>query len=308
MKFRVLISIVIPVYNEEPNIQSLGERLLLALHSFEAEIIFVNDGSRDNSLKLLQEIQGTNSLTIRIIDFAANFGQHMAIMAGFEHAKGDVVVTLDADLQNPPEEIPSLIEKIKEGYDYVGSYRSNRQDSFFRKSVSRIINSIRHSITDIEMRDQGCMLRAYSRSVVDRMISTQERSTFIPALAYKLSVNPTEIEVFHAPRLSGTSKYTLYSLMRLNFDLVTGFSLVPLQLFTCLGLFASFLSSSLFFTLLFRRIFLGAEAEGVFTLFAFLFFLLSLLIVGVGFIGEYLGRISLSISHRPKYVIRKIFE
>lgn len=308
MKVRVLISIVIPVYNEEANIQSLSERLLLALHSFEAEIIFVNDGSRDNSLKLLQEIHGTNSLTIRIIDFAANFGQHMAIMAGFEHAKGDVVVTLDADLQNPPEEIPSLIEKIKEGHDYVGSYRSNRQDSFFRKSVSRIINSIRHAITDIEMRDQGCMLRAYSRSVVDRMISTQERSTFIPALAYKLSVNPTEIEVFHAPRLSGTSKYTLYSLMRLNFDLVTGFSLVPLQLFTCLGLFASFLSSSLFLTLLFRRIFLGAEAEGVFTLFAFLFFLLSLLIVGVGFIGEYLGRISLSISQRPKYVIRKIFE
>jgi undecaprenyl-phosphate 4-deoxy-4-formamido-L-arabinose transferase len=307
VKVAMFVSIVIPVYNEEKNLEPLTHRLVEAMRSYNHEIIFVNDGSQDGTLAILKNLQ-TQHQSIRIIDFLGNFGQHMAIMAGFEHVRGDVVVTLDADLQNPPEAIPLLLEKIEAGYDYVGSYRNNRQDSFFRTHISKFINRIRESITDIKMKDQGCMLRAYKRDVVDRIVATQERSTFIPALAYKLSHHRTEIEVMHAARFSGESKYTLYSLIRLNFDLVTGFSLVPLQIFTCLGLSASFLSGLLFLILFIRRIFMGSEAEGVFTLFAFVFFLLSLIIVGLGFIGEYLGRIFLSLSQRPRYVIREIIE
>lgn len=304
----MLISVVVPIYNEEENIVTLGERLVASLSQYRFEIIFVNDGSKDKSLALLQDLLRRFPGIIRILDFQRNFGQHMAIMAGFEYACGDIVVTLDADLQNPPEEIPALLKKIEEGHDYVGSYRKNRQDNYFREYASRFINWVRKTITDIEMKDHGCMLRAYRKDVVKRIIEAQERSTFIPALAYKLSIHPTEIAVEHAARSAGTSKYNLYGLIRLHFDLMTGFSLVPLQIFTLLGLFASFLSAFLFIVLIIRRFILGSEAEGVFTLFAILFFLLSLLIVGVGFIGEYLGRISLSLSKRPRYMIRKIFK
>jgi undecaprenyl-phosphate 4-deoxy-4-formamido-L-arabinose transferase len=303
----MFVSVVIPVYNEDQNLNLLTDRLHEALKAYKHEIIFINDGSKDKSLKTLKDLQKIYH-SIRIIDFLGNYGQHMAIMAGFEHIHGDVAITIDADLQNPPEAIPLLLEKIKAGHDYVGSYRNNRQDSFFRKNISRLINFIRESITDIKMRDQGCMLRAYTREIVDRIIATKERSAFIPALAYKLSHNHEEIEVMHAARFAGESKYTLYSLIRLNFDLITGFSLVPLQIFTCIGLLASFLSGTLFLTLLARRVLMGSEAGGVFTLLAFVFLLLSLIIVGLGFIGEYLGRIFLSLSQRPRYLIREILE
>lgn len=301
------ISVVIPVYNEEGNLATLFARLCKAMDALGKswEVIFVNDGSKDASGALLRDYQKQRPDVVRIIDFNGNFGQHTAITAGFERAKGGTIVTLDADLQNPPEEIHKLIEKIDEGYDVVGAYRKTREDSLFRKYASKLVNFARDKMTSIRMKDQGCMLRAYKRNVVEGIIQTNERSLFIPALAYTLAANPTEVEVEHAERLAGESKYSVYKLIRLNFDLITGFTLVPLQMFTIGGFIASLGSLALVAILLFRRFFMGAEAEGVFTLFAILFFLISVAIVGIGLIGEYVGRIYQVVQARPKYIIRE---
>lgn len=301
------ISVVIPVYNEEGNLATLFARLCKAMDALGKswEVIFVNDGSKDASGALLRDYQKQRPDVVRIIDFNGNFGQHTAITAGFERAKGDTIVTLDADLQNPPEEIHKLIEKIDEGYDVVGAYRKTREDSLFRKYASKLVNFARDKMTSIRMKDQGCMLRAYKRNVVEGIVQTNERSLFIPALAYTLAANPTEVEVEHAERLAGESKYSVYKLIRLNFDLITGFTLVPLQMFTIGGFIASLGALALVAILLFRRFFMGAEAEGVFTLFAILFFLISVAIVGIGLIGEYVGRIYQVVQARPKYIIKE---
>lgn len=310
MKSNPYLSVVIPVYNEEENLPALSKRLTQSLDVLgkSYEIIFTNDGSKDKSLDILRDFHKTHPDKIRVVDFHGNFGQHMAIIAAFEISRGNVIVTLDADLQNPPEEIGKLIAKMDEGYDCVGSYRDSRKDTFFRTYVSKLVNLVREQITDIHMRDQGCMLRAYSRMIVDQIISSEERSTFIPALAYKFAVKPTEVEVRHDARAAGESKYNLYKLIRLNFDLITGFSLVPLQLFTMLGMVVSFLSGILVVYMVGRRLLIGPEVEGVFTLFAILFFLISVVIMGIGLVGEYLGRIFQALSHRPRFVIREIIE
>lgn len=304
------LSIVVPVYNEEANIPQLVSRLVTSLDTLKKtyEIVFTNDGSKDKSLDLLRAASAKHKGKIRIIDFKGNFGQHMAIIAAFSKSRGEIVVTLDADLQNPPEEIHKLLKKIDEGHDYVGSYRDKRQDTFFRTYVSRAVNWVREKITDIHMRDQGCMLRAYHRSIIEKIVAGNEHSTFIPALAYKLARNPTEIEVVHAERAAGESKYNLYMLIRLNFDLITSFSITPLQLFTMFGMLTSALSGFLVIYLLIRRLIIGPEAEGMFTLFAIEFFLISVVIIGIGLIGEYLGRLALNMSHRPRYEIRDTYE
>jgi undecaprenyl-phosphate 4-deoxy-4-formamido-L-arabinose transferase len=304
------LSIVVPVYNEEANIPQLVSRLIASLDTLNKsyEILFTNDGSKDQSLELLRKASKEHKGKIRIIDFKGNFGQHMAIIAAFSKAQGEIIVTLDADLQNPPEEIHKLLTRMDEGYDYVGSYRDKRQDTFFRTYISRAVNWVREKVTDIQMRDQGCMLRAYHRSIIDKIVAGNEHSTFIPALAYKLARNPTEVEVVHAERAAGESKYNLYMLIRLNFDLITSFSIAPLQLFTMFGMLTSALSAFLVIYLLIRRLIIGPEAEGMFTLFAIEFFLISVVIVGIGLVGEYLGRLALNMSHRPRYEIRDTYE
>jgi undecaprenyl-phosphate 4-deoxy-4-formamido-L-arabinose transferase len=304
------VSIVIPVYNEQENLQALFTRLTAVMDKFGKpyEILFTNDGSRDRSGAMLEEFHKQRPGEVRFIDFNGNFGQHMAIMAAFERVRGDVVVTLDADLQNPPEEIPKLLAAIEAGHDVVGGYRKNRHDSFFRKYASRIINGIRAKITNIRMRDQGCMLRAYRKNIVENIVASQETSTFIPALAYSYAAKPTEVEVEHAARAAGESKYKLYDLIRLNFDLMTGFSVVPLQVFTLFGMIVSIFSTVFVIFLFIRRLVVGPEAEGVFTLFAILYFLVGVGIMGLGIIGEYIGRIYKEVRRRPRFVIRKIYE
>lgn len=304
------LSVVIPVYNEEAGLAALFARLYPALDALNTsyEVIFVNDGSKDRSASILRgQFQERPDVT-RVILFAANAGQHMAIMAGFEHARGDIVVTLDADLQNPPEEIGVLVEKMREGYDYVGSIRRKRQDSFFRTYASKAMNRLRERITRIKITDQGNMLRAYGRGVVNAINACKEVSTFIPALAYTFAQRPTEVVVEHEERSAGESKYSLYSLIRLNFDLMTGFSLVPLQWFSMLGILVSIGSGALFALLILRRIFLGPEAEGLFTLFALMFFLIGLALFGIGLLGEYVGRVYVQVRHRPRYLIDAVLE
>jgi len=304
------VSVVVPVYNEQDNLEALYTRLTAVLDRLGKpyEIVFTNDGSRDRSGELLRQFHARRPKQIRMIDFNGNFGQHMAIMAAFEHARGDVVITIDADLQNPPEEIPKLLAAIDAGHDVVGSYRKQRQDNFFRRYASKLLNVIRERTTGIKMRDQGCMLRAYRRIIIDNITASGEASTFIPALAMSYAANPAEVEVEHAARAAGTSKYRLYDLIRLNFDLMTGFSILPLQLFTLFGMVISGLSGLLVLILIVRRLTVGPEAEGLFTLFAILYFFVGVTIVGLGVIGEYIGRIYQEVRRRPRFVIRKVYE
>ena len=304
------ISIVIPVYNEEDGLAALFARLYPALDALGAryEVIFINDGSSDRSAAILREQWQARPDVTRIVLFAANFGQHMAITAGFEQSRGDMVITLDADLQNPPEEISALVDKVREGYDYVGTIRKLRQDSLFRRWDSRAMNRLRERITRIKMTDQGCMMRAYSRSIVETINSCHEVSTFMPALGYAFAKHPTEIEIGHEERYAGESKYSLYSLIRLNFDLMTGFSVVPLQWFSMIGILISSLSVLFVAYLAMRRILVGPEAEGLFTLFGIAFFLIGLTLFGVGMLGEYVGRIYQQVRQRPRYIIEAIIE
>jgi undecaprenyl-phosphate 4-deoxy-4-formamido-L-arabinose transferase len=309
-EMRVDLSVVIPVYNEEQGLAALFARLYPALDALRIpyELILVNDGSRDRSAALLREQFQQRPDVTRVILFNGNFGQHMAIMAGFERVRGRRIVTLDADLQNPPEEIGRLIAKMDEGYDYVGSIRRRRQDSAFRRYASKAMNLVRERITHIRMADQGCMLRAYSREIVDAVNSCREISTYIPALAYTFAQRPVEIEVEHEERAAGVSKYSLYKLIRLNFDLVTAFSLVPLQMFSLAGMLISLLSILFVALLAVRRLLLGPEAEGVFTLFGIVFFLLGIALFGIGLLGEYVGRISQQVRQRPRYLIQALLE
>jgi undecaprenyl-phosphate 4-deoxy-4-formamido-L-arabinose transferase len=304
------VSVVIPVYNEEDVLAALFARLYPALDALGStyEVVFVNDGSQDRSVALLREQFQKRPDVTRVILFNGNFGQHMAIMAGFEHARGQRVITLDADLQNPPEEIGNLLAAMDRGHDYVGTIRRKRQDSAFRRWASKVMNKVRERITKVRMTDQGCMLRAYSRDIVDAMASSREVNTYIPALAYTYAANPTEIEVAHEERAAGESKYSLYKLVRLNFDLVTGFSIVPLQMYSILGFLVSLVSVGFFGLIIYRRIAYGPEAEGLFTLFAIAFLLIGVGLFGIGLLGEYVGRIYQQVRERPRYVIQAILE
>jgi undecaprenyl-phosphate 4-deoxy-4-formamido-L-arabinose transferase len=300
------VSVVIPVYNEQENLPALLPRLLPVLDGTKRsyEVIFVDDGSRDRSLEILKGFAETYP-AVRVLELSRNFGQHPAILAAFQRARGSVVVTLDADLQNPPEEIPKLLARIDEGYDVVGGIRRQRRDSWFRRAASRLVNRVTGVITGMHLTDYGCMLRAYARDVVDEINACEENATFIPALAQSFSRRPTEVEVAHAERLAGTSKYSLYRLVRLNFDLMTGFSVVPLQIFTLFGFFVAAGGVGFGVFLLIRRLIVGAEVEGVFTLFAILFTVVGVLLAGLGVVGEYIGRIYQEVRRRPRFSVRR---
>jgi undecaprenyl-phosphate 4-deoxy-4-formamido-L-arabinose transferase len=302
------VSIVIPVFNEQENMDQLSSRLLKTMDATQKkyEIIFVDDGSSDKTPQMLRDLFKSRSDVIRVITFNGNYGQYVAILAGFEHVRGDAVVTLDADLQNLPEEIPNLLDKMDEGYDLVGGYRAKRHDSFFRTYASKIVNSIRAKATGIQMEDHGCMLRAYKKFIIDEVVKTRETSTFITALAQKFAGNPIDIPVTHEERAAGDSKYNLYKLMRITFDLLTGFSLVPLQVFTIIGMAISSASGIYFLVELFKKVVGGRHGYGLH--FAFLFLLLSVLILGVGLLGEYLGRAYFAVCEHPRFVIREILE
>jgi undecaprenyl-phosphate 4-deoxy-4-formamido-L-arabinose transferase len=303
-------SVVIPVYNEEAVLPSLFARLYPALDALKRdyELVFVNDGSRDRSAGLLRQQFGQRPDVTRVVLFASNFGQHRAILAGFAHARGRYVITLDADLQNPPEEIGRVLAELDAGHDYVGTIRIQRKDVAWRRYASRVMNRIRERTTKVRITDQGCMFRGYGRAVVDAVNQCSEYNTFVPALAYTFSMNPTEIRVPHEDRGAGKSKYSLFQLMRLNFDLITGFSTAPMQLFSVTGILISMLSVCFVVFLLIRRYVVGPEAEGVFTLFAIAFFLLGVALFGVGLVGEYVGRIYDEVRHRPRYIVGSVLE
>jgi undecaprenyl-phosphate 4-deoxy-4-formamido-L-arabinose transferase len=300
------LSVVIPVYNEEAVLAQLFARLYPMLDGLGIayEAVFVDDGSRDRSPGLLRQQYQRRPDTTRVVLLRNNAGQHAAILAGFEASAGRRVITLDADLQNPPEEIPNLLAEMDRGHDYVGSIRRKRRDAAWRHWASKAMNRLRERITRVQMTDQGCMLRAYDREIVEAVLASDEAHTFIPALAYLYAANPTEILVEHEERAAGESKYPLYKLIHLNFDLMTGFSLVPLQVFSLIGIAISLVSFAFVIFLAVRRLVVGPEAEGVFTLFGILFFLAGVILFGIGLLGEYVGRVYEQSRGRPKYIIR----
>jgi undecaprenyl-phosphate 4-deoxy-4-formamido-L-arabinose transferase len=319
MKANPQLSVVIPVYNEEAGLPTLFARLYPALDALHIpyEVIFVNDGSRDRSAALLREQWERRPDVTRVVLFNANYGQHLAIVAGFERCRGERVVTMDADLQNPPEEIAKLLAAMDAGHDYVGGVRRAREDSWWRRVASRAMNRLRERITKIEMTDQGCMLRAYSREIVAAVAESRELSTFIPALAYTYAFNPTEVEVEHAERVAGKSKYPMYKLIRLNFDLITGFSLVPLQLFSVFGMLVSALALASYIVVIVYRLYYveWSDALALNNALAVFwdrdilaFFLIGMVLFGLGIIGEYVGRIYQQVRARPRFTIRAVLE
>jgi undecaprenyl-phosphate 4-deoxy-4-formamido-L-arabinose transferase len=301
-----VISILVPLLNEEESLPELNERLRSSLEGLgkSYELIYINDGSTDTSQELIESFRNDDA-RIKIIEFNRNYGQHMALFAGFERAQGEIIVTIDADLQNPPEEIPRLVSKMDEGYDVVATYRKMRQDSVFRKLPSFIVNKITSRLVGVKLRDYGCMLRAYSRSVINSINMCQESSSFIPALANTYAKRIAEIEVGHEERKMGTSKYGLFHLLRLNFDLMTGFSLLPIQWIGVLGVIIAAFGLAFAIFLFVRRLVVGPESEGLFTLFAILFFFMGIQILTLGIIGEYIGRIFQEVRRRPRFIIRK---
>lgn len=309
MSSQPMISLVIPVYNEEENLRSLMERIRPVMQGMGKpyEIVFVDDGSRDSSLSILKDLAGEPE--VKVVELVRNYGQHAAILAGFSVVRGDIVITLDADLQNPPEEIPKLVNEMEAGsYDVVGTIRKGRKDSMFRIIPSKIINIVARRITKVRMTDWGCMLRAYRRPVVDRMIACHEHATFIPALATFFGKRVTEIEVAHDERAGGTSSYPLRKLINLQFDLVSSFSDLPMKLLMYGGIFMALGGVCFGIFLAVARLMYGAlwAAEGVFTLFAILFIFVGLQFFAFGIVGEYIGRIYREVRKRPEYVIEKI--
>ena len=304
------LSVLIPVFNEEDVLPMLFERLYPVLDGLGRtyEVLFVNDGSADRSPEMLAEQYRARPDVTRVASLSTNTGQHAALVTGFQRIRGACVITLDADLQNPPEEIPGILAELDKGYDYVGSIRRSREDARWRHIASRAMNRLRERITGIVMTDQGCMLRGYAREVAQAVAESNESHTFIPALAYLLAARPTEITVAHEARAAGESKYSLFRLIQLNFDLMTSFSSVPLQLISMLGMIVSVLAVLFGVFLAMRRLVVGPEAEGVFTLFVIAFFLMGLCLLAIGMVGEYIGRISSQVRQKKRYRVVGVLE
>ncbi|MFH1156653.1 MAG: glycosyltransferase [Pseudomonadota bacterium] len=306
----VYLSVVIPVFNEEKSLPELARRCLNACRSIKRsfEILLIDDGSRDESAAIIRQLALDNPCEIKGVFLNRNYGQHSAIMAGFEESGGAIIVTLDADLQNPPEEIPALVAAAEKGNDVVGSVRQNRQDTAFRRISSRIINSAVQKTTGVMMTDYGCMLRAYRRPIVDAVLQCHERSTFIPVLANSFARTTTEIPVGHAKREQGDSKYNLFKLLSLQFDLLTSMTTFPLRLLSFIGGIISVSGIGFGVFLMIMRLLYGAPwaADGVFTLFAILFIFIGAQFVALGLLGEYIGRIYHDVRGRPRYFVQDV--
>ncbi|WP_122550222.1 undecaprenyl-phosphate 4-deoxy-4-formamido-L-arabinose transferase [Pseudomonas viridiflava] len=304
------VSIVIPVYNEQQSLPELLRRTEAACARMrhDYEIVLVDDGSRDQSAEILQQAAEREGSRVVAVILNRNYGQHAAIMAGFEHCKGDVIVTLDADLQNPPEEIPRLIALAEQGYDVVGTVRNNRQDSAWRRWPSKLINLAVQRSTGVAMSDYGCMLRAYRRTIVDAMLACRERSTFIPILANSFARHTTEVLVEHAEREHGDSKYSPMRLINLMFDLITCMTTTPLRLLSIVGFSMAFLGLLFAVMLIVLRLIFGAPwaENGTFVLFAVLFVFTGGQFIGMGLLGEYLGRMYSDVRARPRFFIEKV--
>lgn len=303
------LSVVIPVYNESASLNELIGRCLTACRTLNRsfEIVLVDDGSRDDSAQMIIKAAERTVEIVGVI-LNRNYGQHAAVMAGLAQSRGEIVVTLDADLQNPPEEIPNLVKEMDRGFDVVGTVRQHRQDSQFRRLASSMINrAVRHA-TGVMMSDYGCMLRAYRRTIVKAMLQCQEHSTFIPVLANSFARTTSEIPVSHSARRQGESKYSVFKLISLQFDLLTSMSTFPLRLLSLTGCVVAAGGMAFGLFLMIMRLVYGADwaVDGVFTLFSPLFVLIGAQFIAMGLLGEYIGRIYQDVRNRPRYFVETV--
>jgi undecaprenyl-phosphate 4-deoxy-4-formamido-L-arabinose transferase len=306
-----MISIIVPVYNESSSIEPLWNSLKKTLDgkSLPFEVVFVDDGSTDDSWEKITDLSRNNP-EVKGVTLSRNVGQHNACIAGFENSSGEYVITIDADLQDRPEIIPRIYESLKL-YDVVGCRREQRKDSMMRRFLSSLMHfTVRH-FTRVGVagsgkpHDYGCMLRGYRRWVVEKVIELGGKSVYIPTFTSLIGGTFSEIEIEHGGRAGGRSKYGIRQLLGLYFDMITDISLFPIQLISLFGILLSLLGFILGIIIFLRRIFIGPEVEGVFTLFAFLFIFTGVLLVSVGLIGEYVGRIYKEVHKTPRYIVRK---
>jgi undecaprenyl-phosphate 4-deoxy-4-formamido-L-arabinose transferase len=305
----IQLSIVIPMYNEEGNIPALMTRLLATCRQLAVtwEVVCVNDGSKDRTPAMVRSYQA-DAPQIVLVDFVRNFGQHAAVTAGFAHSRGKWIITLDADLQNPPEEIPNLLKCFEQGHDLINTIRRDRQDTWFRKTASKYTNQLVRKLSGIKLNDFGCMLRGYSREVAQQVVRCRERRTFIPALASLFAARPIEIQVGHAERAAGESKYPLSKLLSLQLDLITNFSVEPLRLLFLTGIGFALLGFLLGAILLIGRLIMDARwaANGVLTILGFLLIFMGGQFFALGLVGEYVGRILVQVRLREPFVVGSV--
>lgn len=303
------ISVIIPLCNEAQNIHELYKRLLTSVSQISKsyEFIFIDDGSKDNSLEILHSLQNKDK-NIRIIKFTRNFGQQSAVLAGFRHCRGETIVQLDADLQNPPEEISKLIEKLNEGYDIVSGVRKNRQDSFLRKTCSAFLLKLLSKLMGDNVTLEISSFRVMNRKTLEKINQCNDKSKFLSALVSWMGVSSARVEVEHSGRLYGQTKYTAGKLFQLAMDIITGFSKFPLRMVTYLGLFGATIGFILMIFLLFQRYLRGVMYDGLTVLSALFSLFAGVQLLSIGILGEYIGRIYSQVQDRPDYIIDKIIE
>jgi len=307
------LSVVVPLYNEEENIQLLHEQLKKSLDplSQEYEILFVDDGSTDHTLSLLEKIQADDKRVI-VLSLRRNFGQTAAFAAGFDFARGDVVVTMDGDLQNDPADIPKLIEMIKDN-DLVSGWRKKRKDPFFTRRLPSIIaNWLISKVTGVKLHDYGCSLKAYRREVIKNLKLYGEMHRFIPAVASWYGVRVAEVETVHHPRLRGKSKYGISRTVKVVLDLITvkflqSFSTKPIQFFGPVGVLSGIFGFLILLYLTIDKIFFGNPIGGrPLILLGALLIIVGIQLIGMGLLGEMLVRVYHESQRKPIYVLKKI--
>lgn len=308
------VSLVIPVFNEEGNLHLLWDSINHVFADFTAtwEVIFVDDGSLDNSISILEEIAEGNPDHARVIEFRRNFGQTAAIAAGIDHAVGDTIVLLDADMQNDPADIPLLLEKIESGYDVVSGWRHDRKDKLVtRKLPSRFANKLISLVTGVHLHDYGCTLKAYRKEVIKNFKLYGEMHRFIPAYAGAVGAKILEVPVRHHPRKHGQTKYGLERTLKVVLDLFTvkfllSYAAKPIYLFGGTGLGLIIISSLTLLYLLIRRLWIGTAVltSPIFTT-SLVFLIMGFQSILMGLIAELLVRTYHEAQHKPTYTIRK---
>lgn len=306
-------SVVVPIFNEEENIPELCERVTAVLERLCTEggyppegfeIILVDDGSRDRSWELIRERHGADG-RVKGVRFSRNFGHHAAITAGIDVAKGETVILMDGDLQDPPEEIPKLYSKYKEGYDLVYGIRIERQDPLMKKVTSHLFWWILRRFSGVDMPMGQTMLRIMGRRLVDTLREMREYARFVHGMMAWAGFRSATVAVAHGARMRGKSKYNIPRLFKLAFHAVTSFSTVPLRLATYAGLLTSFVSllAGLFF--IYRKIFYNIPVLGYASIIVSIFFVGGIQLLMLGIFGEYLGRTYQEVQGRPIYVVRE---
>ena len=303
------LSIVVPDFNEEQALRELYPRLKAVCENLgrSYEIVFVDDGSTDGSYDLLRGFQSEDG-TLRLVKFTRNFGQQAAVLAGFRQSRGEVVVQIDSDLQHPPEEIPKLLDAFTGEIDLVTTVPQKRRGSFLRVAGSRYLHSIGRLLFGKSFVLNLSSFRAMRRNVIEKIETCKDRSRYMAVLMSWMAVPSVEIQVEHHDRSKGQTKYSVFTLIELSWDLVTGYSTAPLRMVTYLGLVSALLGFVLMVFLLYQRMVRGILIEGFIVLSAVFAFFAGVQLLCIGFLGEYLGRVHLQTQNRPDYIVEKVVE